>query len=219
MNDSVFLGSQPLPIWPDGQTIDALGHPAVMATRFTDTELYHPRLIAHILELAGHARGGKQYFRGAGGTKLHHVDRWNNSEANLLHARAQALYRRALGHDTAVVDLSWANVYRAGEYCMPHSHMRATASIVYFVDSGDDDPDDPLGGRFYFADPRLPACCKQEPDKMTSPQFPDTRPGTMVIFPGQVIHSVNPYHGTRPRITMSWNINDTALPGTSLPDA
>lgn len=216
---AVFLGSDAVPIWPAEQKLESLGHPAVMTTRFADTERYHSRLTARILELAAQPRAGKQYFRGAGGTKVHHVDRWNNSEAALLHARAMELYRRALGHDTAVVDLSWANVYRAGEYCMPHSHLRATASIVYFLDSGDDDPDDPLGGRFYFSDPRLPACCQHETDKMTTPLFPNTPPGTMVIFPGQVIHSVNPYHGARPRITMSWNINDVALPGAALPDA
>jgi hypothetical protein len=102
---------------------------------------------------------------------------------------------------------------------MPHSHMRATASIVYFVDNGDADPEDPLGGRFFFADPRLPACCGQEADKMTSPQFPESTPGTMLIFPSQLIHSVNPYHGTRARITISWNVNDAALPGVSLADA
>jgi hypothetical protein len=214
---NVFLGNEPVPIWPEGQRIESLGHPTILATRFSDIERYHPRLIARVLELASRPRTGKQYFRGAGGTKIHHLDRWSSSEADLLHARAREFYRRALARTTAVVDLCWANVYRAGEYCMPHSHVRATASIVYFVDNGDDDPDDVLGGRFYFADSRLPSCCEREADKMTTPHFPDTTPGTMVIFPSQLIHSVNPYHGTRPRITMSWNINDAALPGSALP--
>jgi hypothetical protein len=213
----VFLGSRPVPVWPEGQGINALNHPTIISTRFTDTELYHPRLAACILERAGHKRTGKQYFRGAGGTKTYHVDQWNCSEADLIHARALALFRRALNCTDAVVDLSWANVYRRGEYCMPHSHLRSTASIVYFLESGDDDPDDPLSGRFYFADPRLPGCCKEEADKMTTPTIPDTAPGTMIIFPSQVIHCVNPYSGERPRMTMSWNVSQTAVPGAALP--
>jgi hypothetical protein len=215
---AVFLGNEQVAVWPDGQRIETLGHPAVLATRFDDTSRYHPRLIARILDLAAHPGTAKHYFRGAGGTKVHHIDRWNCSEADLVHARARELYRRALGRETAVVDLCWANVYRDGEYCMPHSHLRATASVVYFLDSGDDDPDDVLAGRFFFADSRLPTCCEHEPEKMTTPHFPDSRAGTMLIFPGQLIHSVNPYRGSRPRITMSWNLNDVALPARAIPD-
>ncbi len=214
----IFLGNQPVPVWPAGQSIQTLKHPTILATRFTDTELYHPRLTARILELAQRPRSSRQYFRGAGGTKVHHIDRWNCSEANLIHARALEFFRRALPRDQAVADLCWANVYRGGEYCMPHSHLRSMASVVYFLEAGESDATDPIGGRFFFADSRLPVCCQHEPDKMTTPYLPDTAPGTMVIFPSQVIHSVNPYHGTTPRITMSWNINDSVVPGSPLPE-
>ena len=87
-----------------------------------------------------------------------------------------------------------------------------------FVDTGDDDPEDALGGRFFFADSRLPTCANTSRKKMTTPHFPDSQAGTMLIFPGQVIRSVNPYQGARPRIAMSWNINDAALPPRTVPD-
>lgn len=213
----VFLGSEAVPVWPGGQVVNTLDHPAIMITRFTDTERYHPRLAACILERTARERTSKQYFRGAGGTKTYHVDQWSCSEADLINARALALFRHALNCTEAVTDLSWANVYRRGEYCMPHSHLRSTASIVYFLASGDEDAGDPLGGRFYFADPRLPGCCKEEADKMTTPTIPDSAPGTMIIFPSQVIHCVNPYHGEQPRITLSWNVSQVAVPGSALP--
>jgi predicted 2-oxoglutarate/Fe(II)-dependent dioxygenase YbiX len=41
--------------------------------------------------------------------------------------------------------------------------------------------------------------------------------GTMIIFPSQLVHAVNPYTGKRPHITLSWNINKNALPGSPLP--
>ena len=42
------------------------------------------------------------------------------------------------------------------------------------------------------------------------------KPGTMIIFPGRMVHGVNPYGGTAPRITLAWNINREAQPGSML---
>jgi hypothetical protein len=52
---------------------------------------------------------------------------------------------------------------------------------------------------------------------MTTPFFPGMAAGTMLIFPSQLVYTVNPYAGMRPRITLSWNINKHALPGPALP--
>lgn len=52
---------------------------------------------------------------------------------------------------------------------------------------------------------------------MTTPFFPGIAAGTMLIFPSQLVHTVNPYTGARPRITLSWNINKHILPGSPLP--
>jgi hypothetical protein len=127
------------------------------------------------------------------------------------------LFRKVLECEHAVVDLSWANVYRNGDYCLPHSHLRSTASVVYCLDPGDEDPDDSQSGRFCFVDPRLRNCCQDQEGCMTAPFFPGMAAGTMLIFPSQLVHTVNPYAGMRPRITLSWNINKHALPGSALP--
>jgi hypothetical protein len=52
---------------------------------------------------------------------------------------------------------------------------------------------------------------------MTTPFFPGMAAGTMLIFPSQLVHTVNLYEGKRPRITLSWNINKNVLPGSPLP--
>jgi hypothetical protein len=103
-------------------------------------------------------------------------------------------------------------VYRAGDYCMPHSHLRANVSLVYMLDAGDP-TDDRLAGRLCFADPRIPACCVHEPGRVTNLIMPEMTPGTMVIFAADYLHHVNPYTGTRPRITLSWNMTLEHLPG------
>lgn len=96
---------------------------------------------------------------------------------------------------------------------MSHSHLHSTASVLYFLDVGDDDPDDSFSGRFCFTDLRMSSCCPDEEGCMTAAFLPDTPLGTMIIFPSQLVHCVNPYTGDTPRITLSWNINDKPVPG------
>ena len=96
--------------------------------------------------------------------------------------------------------------------------MRSTASIVYSLSPGDEDPDDPLSGQLCLVDPRLDACCQEVKGHMTSPFMPKMAAGTMIIFPSQLVHCVNPYHGRALRITIAWNINEAVVPGSPFPD-
>src|SRR5207245_740943 len=77
--------------------------------------------------------------------------------------------------------------------------------VVYMLDPGDEDPDDQLAARFCFADPRIDACCPDEPGRVTRHVMPTMTPGTMLIFASDYMHSVNPYHRARPRTTIPWN--------------
>ena len=187
------------------------------STQFTDTDLYHPRLKRVILEKEQQASGDKRYWRSGGGTKLYHPDRWGCAEATLVHERALEFFRRALKRATAVADVTWANVSRDGDYSIPHSHHRATASLVYFLDPGDADAGDPYAGRFSIVDPRLARCCSVQEGCLTNVLYPDMTPGALIMFPGAVVHAVNPYRGERPRITLAWNINETAIEGSPFP--
>ncbi len=194
-------------------TIEARGDPNIMGTVFDDIADYHPALIKKIMELEHHPTLSNYLFRGGCGRKIYHIHQWGIPEAQLIHDRAITLFKQVANSATAAVDISWANIYRKGEYCMPHSHERSAASLVYCVQTGDEDPDDPLAGRFVFVDPRISSCCQKKEGYMTTPYLPEFTPGTMIIFPSQLVHSVNPYMGETPRITMSWNINKQTLPG------
>ncbi len=216
MNRTVHLGNDAVPIWPDGQTFETLDG-IVHITQFSDVGLYHPRLKRKILEKEQEASSRVRYGRSAGGTKLHHLERWGFAETTLVHERALEFFRRALNRPTAVADLGWANVYRDGDYSLPHSHYRATASLVYFLDPGDADADDPDAGQFCIVDPRLARCCGVQEGCLTNPLYPKMIPGTFIMFPGSVVHAVNPYRGKRPRLTLAWNINETAIEGSPFP--
>ena len=73
------------------------------------------------------------------------------------------------------------------------------------------------GGQLCFADTRMPVCCQDEPDRMTTPLVPDMQPGTLVMFPGERMHHVTPYTGKSPRIILAWNIDSRPIPGNAIP--
>ena len=201
------------PVWPDGQTIAPLAAPLMAVTTFADHARFHDALLASVLAAEKDPRFAMEIFRGGCGIKVRQIDRWHSAAANLVHARAITLAHRTLSRRPVYVDDSWASVYRAGDYCMPHSHLRCNVSLVYMLDVGDPDPTDTLAGRLCFADPRIPACCPHEPGRVTQLVMPEMLPGTLVIFASDYLHHVNPYPGTGPRITMSWNVAIERLPG------
>lgn len=200
------------PVWPEGQQILRID-PAIAMTQFDDMRPFHAGLIDYLAQREGEKRTESAKQTGAaGGTKIYHIDSWTVPGARLLDQRAQALYREIVGQPTSAVDLSWGNVYRAGDYILPHAHRRSQGSVVYMLTMGDRDEIDPLSGRFGFADPRLPMCCQDDAEIMTTPHFPQLKPGAMIIFPSTAVHFATPYRGTSlPRITLSWNINKTPL--------
>lgn len=213
----VQVGSQQIEVWPAGQSFKARGQDVrILRTTFADTGAYHPGLSAFVLAMADDPQHAGQYGRSLGGTKLYHLDRWDCPEARLLHGRALAFCRHALHLNDPAVDIAWVNVYRRGDYIVPHAHTRSTFSLVYFLEEGDRDPDDGNAGRFSFVDPRFPDCCLIEEGRMTNPLMPNTPPGTMLLFPSHLVHAVNPYGGERPRITASWNINSRPIAGSPL---
>ncbi len=84
---------------------------------------------------------------------------------------------------------AWANVMREGAYHLAHRHGEADWSGVYYLDAGTPG----CGGRITFArggDARTLA--------------PET--GLMLIFPGDLLHSVELYTGTTPRVSVAFNL-------------
>lgn len=215
MSDSqiVEIGGESLSVWPAGQTVSEWGDPYLLQTRFADVDHYHAALIAKINEMEPALRKETWFGPQACGTKIYDVQSWNSPEAEFLTLRAKELFKRVRNTPDAFVDFSWASAYRNRDFCPPHSHMRAFASVVYMLDEGDADQDDQASGQFWVSDPRIKISCGAQAGCMTQPVSPAMVSGTMLIFPGEVVHNVWPYNGERLRITMSWNINPQATPG------
>jgi hypothetical protein len=209
------IGGSDVALWPEGQRIEALSAPLMAATHFDDHQRYHPALAAAILEIERDPARRDWIFKGGCGMKVRRPDRWGRAAADLIHGRALAMAHRVLSRHDVYTDDCWASVYRDGQYCLPHSHLRSNVSVVYLLDAGDPDPDDAMAGKLVFADPRIPRCCPHESGRVTALMSPDMREGTMVVFASDYVHAVGPYRGGRPRITMSWNVTIEKLPGDS----
>lgn len=213
-DQQIWIGPRKFDIWPEGQKIGKFAD-NVYAAVFDDAEAYNDVLVRQLVEWEEKKRPEEPpVTRGIGGVKFHNIPEWGNPAADLIHARALALYRKLFNTEEAYVDYCWGNVYREGDFVMPHSHRRCKASLVYCLAEGDEDPDDPFAGKFCFIDPRLSCCCQQERLRVTTPAYPSFKPGTLLIFPSELVHFVVPYHGKSPRITMSWNVADHAIPGS-----
>ena len=110
---------------------------------------------------------------------------------------------------------AWANVLYDGGYNLPHLHADCMWSGVYYVDVGEPDPDSELCGVLELMDPRPGIDILKVPGMPFSGGFRvEPRDGLMVMFPSWLYHFVRPYHGSRPRISVAFNLRivDTNLP-------
>ena len=133
----IQTGIRRLRIWPERQVLLPLDEPTIRTTRFEDTAHFHPGLKRRATELLADAKFRDFYFHGGCGTKTRRVGDWARPEADLIQERALALFRQGYPNENAVIDDSWASVYEKGDYCMPHSHHRCVASVLYVLDPGD----------------------------------------------------------------------------------
>ena len=171
-----------LPTWRDGQSVVPMSAQLMALTNFDDHRNYHPALIAATLAAERDPRFRDTIFKGGCGVKVRNIPGWNAAAAALIHARALLLAHHTVSRRPVYADDTWASVYRAGDYCMPHSHLRSILSVVYMLDPGDQDPADPLAGQLCFADPRIDACCPHEPGRVTQHVLPTMSTGAMLIF-------------------------------------
>ena len=200
--------------WRPDQPIKHQGNSrVVLATRFDDWPRYHPALVAAIIGQSEGSGFARRYVAAFGGTKVESPERWQIPAVDLVCRRAMSFCAAALNVPTPHSFESWANIYGPGDYAIAHSHPAATASLLYIVDPGSEDTPsersgdaDPLGGQFVIVDPRYPPCCQNQDGYVTNPVMPKLSPGLMLLFPGWLVHAVNPHRGARPRITMTWNV-------------
>lgn len=94
---------------------------------------------------------------------------------------------------------AWFNVAfpKSGNYNSPHVHAQSNNQIsgAYYIQTETPSSEHPLSGRIDFID-------KQ--NKSQYGFFP--KPGTLFLFPSDLLHWVHPYYGDKIRICFSFNV-------------
>ena len=214
--DGVRLGIKQFPVWVDNTKMTSHDG-GVYIIENPELESFKDPLVKRILKKDKEQRAQQPLNSLAnGGMKVRDLDTFDIPFFDLINARAKVFFKLVTGLKTAVVDDCWANVMYQGEWLIPHSHQRSSLSVVYSLDPGNgiEVSDEPLNGHLMLTDPRLSQCCPVAENYVQSFFRPiGDIPSAMVIFPSILTHMVAPYQGTRPRITLAWNINDTQIPG------
>ncbi len=189
-------------VWPDG------------------AELNHElqsRILTHAAQTPGasktnvggwHSESGQLDFCGAAGRRLvrHMYEMADEATRRTLteHGEAPRPVRWTLH--------AWANVNGPGGFNQVHTHPGATWSGTYYVDPGDPPGDLPGSTPLHFFDP-----CQGRANTFLPPLAPSSylvrpEPGLMVLFPSYLPHMVFPHRGSRPRISIAFNLRREPFP-------
>ncbi len=111
---------------------------------------------------------------------------------------------------------AWANVNYFGCSNLAHGHPSSFWSGIYWVDDGGRAENPEVGGDLELHDPRgfMPAMSSPlrfKIDGCLSAGYSETiapSTGTLIMFPSWLIHSVQEYKGTRPRISVAFNFSN-----------
>lgn len=111
-----------------------------------------------------------------------------------------------LAVDASLIELSaWANVNRSEDYNNLHGHPLCTWAAVYYVQVPDFPKRNKNDGAIELIDPRPAATASSYWKSPMRKVFHPTQ-GTLIMFPGWLLHSVNPFQGSGTRISIGCDV-------------
>lgn len=195
----------------------------LVSCRVPNCEALNERLSATIFAQEARSRG-VQHSNQGGWQSTGDFAAWSGAEGAQLLAFAQDMARSLTAVHTADNTLvhatfdwhfnAWANINRPGDSNSVHGHAGAFWSAVYWVDDGGRAENPTVGGDLEFLDPRGLVASAYRPELRMRIEECVTagcstteaaRSGTLVMFPSWLLHSVRPFTGTRPRVSIAFN--------------
>lgn len=186
--------------------------------QWPDCDELNRELEALILEKESADSTGRGIRSNAGGWQSRgNIVTWQEPCIQTLKQRVETLIFNLIGElvlkdgrersFTLMMD-GWANVCRAGDYNVVHTHPNAMWSVVYYVAAGEPDKSVPYGGMLELLDPRESANYIQIQNTVLDARtFIENVPGRMVVFPSWVKHMVHPFVGDGVRVSIAVNVN------------
>jgi len=186
----------------------------VIVYQWENSEAMNSELESLILERE-QADQSAQYSNSGGWQSSPDLLAWGTSATNELKGRIDSLLYSTLIETSSNPEEKpnvqfrldcWANVNREGDYNAVHSHPNALWSGVYYVATGEPDPNTPQAGLIELLDPREAAGHVQVNHTVMSQKgFLKNEPGLMLMFPSWLKHMVHPHKGNGPRISVAFN--------------
>jgi len=105
---------------------------------------------------------------------------------------------------------AWANVNRDGDFNRVHTHAGSTWSGSYYVDTGD--PDSEEGTPIHLLDPCQGRANIFLPSLVATSVLQRPEAGLMILFPSYLPHMVFAHRGSRPRISIAFNMRKEPFP-------
>lgn len=204
MKESIKIDGKDIAVWPEHEVLYLSKNPSMFMIHWKDMDAFNEKIAERMLELEAENKLTHQLQNA--GSKIRDIHKWGIPEAELVHERAMEFFAQATSMTHPTVDVAWGNISRHNQYLGAHSHTNCTGSVVYCVGLGEEDPENELSGRFVIIDPRVEECCPIEEGRVTMEVTPEMKPGTMLIFPSNIVHFVHPYTGHKPRMTIAWNM-------------
>jgi len=207
---------------PSDATLVRLFAYPVMHYDWPESDGLNNRLTEIILNARSSSAGVVKTNRG-GWQSTTDLERWAYPEItdllSRIYAVAQQYLAQALGStdhrfDSGWAIRAWANVNQRGHFNRTHDHLGRYSFLsgIYYVDVGDVRSDDSVGGRTVFEDwANVPVSILDNPDLSRTNFHMTPRNGRMVLFPASLMHSVETYSGSRPRISIAFNLHHPGL--------
>lgn len=100
------------------------------------------------------------------------------------------------------LDESWIQFYKNGDYKVLHNHLRYEKNNEfkhiwaggYYISDGKPDKWQPYSGRFEF-------------NIRNNRYFIKPESGMIMLWPGDILHAVNPFYGEKERICINFNLS------------
>ncbi len=134
---------------------------------------------------------------------------WGGEPARAIGSQAAKLASAHTESNESVTNWgveAWANVMEAGAVHAVHAHPGNFWSAVFYVEV------DGEGGEFVLHDPRMPGLAMHAPKLKLKGHAPEQaakivpKPGTLLMFPAWLNHSVLPWRGPGRRISIAINL-------------
>lgn len=197
-------------------TTNVFGTP-VFTRVWTGSEQLNAEIAAAVLARRDQGENAPQYSNvGGWHSKSHDLLRWEAPGIPELVQRFQsaatemtslAFGGEPLGQDVGFLLNAWANVLEDGGYNSIHDHAGSHWSFVYYVDVGkvsEDAP--PHSGQLELHDPRGAInMVRLQGSNLERRLIIDPVPGLLIGFPSWLKHSVHPFRGDGPRISIACN--------------